>query len=285
MKFIHLTDSHVAGSGATLYGADPARRLRLAVDSINAEHPDAAFVVVTGDLTHWGEPEAYAAFKAEIDRLRVPFHLMVGNHDDTPALAEAFPDVPRDADGFVQSAFDTPAGRALLLDTRTEGSAAGSYCARRRAWLAERLAETDDPLLIFMHHPPLKLGIPGMDRIRLMEEDAFAEVLVPHAARIRHIFFGHVHRPIFGEWRGISFSCMRGLNHQVALDLAGPAEWIPGNLEAPAYGVVLADERSIVVHMHEFAYDGPRFMLQAPDGSEPQAYILGMRHEGWREPG
>ena len=35
MKFIHLTDTHVTGDGAQLYGQDPAARLAGAVQSIN----------------------------------------------------------------------------------------------------------------------------------------------------------------------------------------------------------------------------------------------------------
>ena len=81
MKFIHLTDTHVIGGDRTLYGANPARRLALAVDSINTEHGDADFTVVTGDLTHWGDADAYAAFEAQIRRLSMPLVLMVGNHD------------------------------------------------------------------------------------------------------------------------------------------------------------------------------------------------------------
>jgi hypothetical protein len=43
MKFIHLTDTHVIGGGRMLYGANPARWLARAGDSINTEHGDAAF--------------------------------------------------------------------------------------------------------------------------------------------------------------------------------------------------------------------------------------------------
>ena len=52
MKFIQLTDTHVIAEGL-LYGQDPAERLAMAVASINAEHADAAFVILTGDMTHW----------------------------------------------------------------------------------------------------------------------------------------------------------------------------------------------------------------------------------------
>lgn len=144
MKFIHLTDTHVVGSGL-LYGQDPAQRLARAVASINAEHGDADCVIVTGDMTHWGDAEAYACFAAEITKLTVPVHLMVGNHDDTPSLMQTFPALPRDEHGFVQQAIETPRGRFLLLDTKAPESHAGAYCAARRDWLSHQL-ETPGPV-------------------------------------------------------------------------------------------------------------------------------------------
>ncbi|MEQ9260422.1 MAG: phosphodiesterase [Roseovarius sp.] len=264
MKFIHLTDTHVVGGGRTLFGADPAERLARAVASINSEHGDAAFVVLTGDMTHWGDAEAYAAFRAEIDRLAMPVHLMVGNHDDTEAFHAAFPEAPRDEAGFVQGTVETPFGLFLLLDTRLPGSSAGQYCAARRAWLRARLEESEGPVILFMHHPPFATGIGPMDAIRLEEAEAFHEVIAPHKPRIRHLFYGHLHRPIFGNWRGISHSCMRGLNHQVALTLGPVGGEVIGNLEPPAYGVVLIDAEQIMIHMHAFSDASPRFPLAKP---------------------
>ena len=281
MKFIHLTDTHVIGRDRTLYGGNPARRLRAAVDSINVEHGDAAFAVVTGDMTHWGDADAYAAFKAEVGRLAMPVRLMVGNHDDTAAFAEAFPDAPRDPAGFVQSTLETPFGACLFLDTKRPGTHAGAYCEARRAWLAETLAATEGPLLLFMHHPPFRVGIRPMDDIMMLDAEPFHDVIASHKARIRHLFFGHVHRAIFGNWRGVSFSCMRGLNHQVALDLTGDPGSIPGDFANPAYGVVLLDDDCVVVHLHDFMDRSPRYPLFAPEGVDPVAYQLEMRHEDW----
>ena len=94
MKFIHLTDTHIIGGGL-LYGQEPGVCLSRAVASINAEHGDAEFVILTGDMTHWGDSAAYARLVEEITKLSMPVHLIVGNHDDTPSLIQAFPDVPR----------------------------------------------------------------------------------------------------------------------------------------------------------------------------------------------
>ncbi|SMR71807.1 diethylphosphate phosphodiesterase [Aliiroseovarius halocynthiae] len=284
MKFIHLTDTHIIGGNRLLYGANPAQRLKLAVDSINAEHGDAEFVMVTGDMTHWGDADAYAAFQKQISRLEMPVHLLVGNHDDTAAFATHFPDAPRDENGFVQFTFDMRHGRAICLDTKSQGSHAGGYCQARLEWLHNQLQGSDDPVLLFMHHPPFKVGITAMDEIMMLDADALYDVIRPHKPRIRHLFFGHIHRAIFGNWRGISFSCMRGLNHQVSLNLTAGQTEIPGNFEAPAYGVVLVDDQSVTVHMHDFTNNSPAFFLNAPPGMDPLRYQLDMVHEGHDDP-
>ena len=63
-KFIHLTDTHVIGGDDLLFGANPRRRLELAVESIATDHADAAFVVITGDLSQidlpHGQPSGLA---------------------------------------------------------------------------------------------------------------------------------------------------------------------------------------------------------------------------------
>jgi Icc protein len=279
-KFIHLTDTHLIGSGL-LYGGDPAQRLARAVDSIAEEHADARFVAITGDLTHWGDPDAYAVLSRQLARLAMPVIPLVGNHDDTPAFVEAFPAAPRDEAGFVQFVLGTDHGHCLFLDTTEPGDHAGRYCATRRDWLAARLREADGPVFLFMHHPPFPIGIPALDAIMLRDADAFHETVAPHAARVRHIFLGHVHRAVFGNWRGMSFSAMRGLNHQVALELDPAARTIPGSFEPPAYGVVLVDDARVIVHLHDFTDPSPRFRLEPPADMGARAYALSMRHEGW----
>ena len=252
MKIVHLTDTHVVAGNGVLAGLDPGERLRAAVGSINAEHGDAAFVVVTGDLSNSGDVASYETFGAEIQRLKMPFHLLVGNHDDTEELVRVFPDLPRDSEGFVQSCAATPFGRCLFLDTHVPGSGAGEYCSARQKWLRAELERNAEPVFLFMHHPPFAVGMRGMDDIRLADGDAFHDMLAPHVSRIRHLFFGHLHRPVWGTWRGIPFSCMRGTNHQVALDLGGATDRVLGTRETPAYGIVLLSNDQVTVHMHDY---------------------------------
>ena len=261
MKFIHITDTHLVSPGETLYGLDPLARLEACVADVNRRHADAAFAIVTGDLTHWGKVAAYDALRGAFSRLAIPYRLCLGNHDERAAFLEAFPDTPVDPNGFVQSVIDHDAGRFILLDSKEPGDHGGILCGRRLGWLEARLAErTDRPVYLFIHHPPFAVGLKQMDGHALREPEAFAHVLGPHAHRIRHLFCGHLHRPLAGSWRGIPFSTMRGTNHQVALDFT-VADHVPGSHEPPAYAVVLIDRDTVVVHFHDYMDESERFPL------------------------
>ena len=261
MKILHVSDLHLTDGNAMLFGSRPAERLNAVVDSILRDHHDAAFCLLSGDLAEAGTEGAYAALAAITARLPMPAYPLVGNHDERCALIRAYPSVQVDESGFIQTAIDTPHGRFLLLDTLAAGMPWGEYCAKRQTWLRNQLEdESVQCFWIVMHHPPLAVGIPSMDQYALKDSDAFYALLAPFQSRIRHLFFGHLHRPIGGSWHGMPFSIVRSPNHQVALDMQTTPE-VPGCHEAPGYGVVLIDETTVIVHHHDFETHGERFWL------------------------
>jgi 3',5'-cyclic AMP phosphodiesterase CpdA len=267
MKILQVTDTHLVEDGGTIYGIDPAARLESCVAHINAHHADARFCVLSGDLTNEGTPGAYRALKAILDGLSVPYHVMIGNHDNRAALLAAFPETPRDEGGFVQYALETPAGRLLVLDTVEPGTHGGSYCPRRAAWLGDRLAEAGDgPVYIFMHHPPFPIGLPAMDRMGLDDPEPFVTAVAGRAtaANIRHIFFGHVHRAVSGSWRGIAFSALPSTVHQVALDFETVSP-VPKTREPPAYGVILIEPDRTLVHVNAYLDNSRIEGAQSPE--------------------
>lgn len=262
MKFVVLTDTHFVVPGRLLYGLDPAARLAAAIEVINRDHPDIAFVIVTGDLAHWGQVAAYAELRKVLDRLVAPVILLMGNHDRRQALREVFPAVDDDGNGFVQSIRRYDAATVITLDTVDEENPthAGILCPARLDFLDRALAEApaDRPVLLFQHHPPFNTGLPHMDRIRLRNPDDLWAVFEKRR-RPDQIFMGHVHRPIAGSWRGIPFHIQRATVHQVAFDLV--SQEIPGSLEAPDYALVDVSPDALVIHQRPFLYDGPHYWL------------------------
>ena len=255
MKFLQITDTHLIPAGGRLKNLDPEARLIPVFEDINRFHTDAEFCVITGDLADAGDAEAYCILQRELRRCSLPFHLLVGNHDHRESLLEHFPETLMDDNGFVQYAVETPTGVFLMLDTVEAETHAGAYCERRCDWLDRQLRRYDgQPIFLFMHHPPFNIYIRGLDRIGLVDKAEFAEVIEPHRARIRHLFFGHVHRPICGNWMGISHSSLRGTNHQVRLDFE--SEDLGFVDERPEYAVIFVDDAQVVVHTHQYPQPG-----------------------------
>jgi 3',5'-cyclic-AMP phosphodiesterase len=198
------------------------------------------------------------------------------NHDDRAAFRDRFPGTPCDDHGFIQSTLSLDGHTLVFLDTKGDRDHSGAYCGQRLAWLDNVLRTKRGPILLFMHHPPFMVGISSIDAIGLADREAFAECVRPHAHRIRHLFLGHVHRPIAGSWLGIPFSVVKGTNHQVALRLDDHGHEIPGSHEPPAYAVALVSDERVVVHTCDFGDRSPRFPLDAHEAGG-RAYALDMQ--------
>lgn len=255
-KLIVFTDLHMVPPGERLLGLDPSERLRAGVDHVNERHPDAVGVIVTGDLTHRGDPESYLRVRSVLNGLSAPYRLMIGNHDRREAFAAAFPEAPRDRNGFVQQAFDLGDHRLILLDTALEGddagrSHAGVLCDRRLGWLDAELASAKGgPVILFMHHPPLAVGFPGMDRIALRNGEEFHRCLASHG-NVRHIVAGHVHRTVSGSFRGVPFSIFKSPVHQQPMEMSS-CDTSLSVIEPAAYGMLLLTPQGIVVHTEDY---------------------------------
>jgi 3',5'-cyclic AMP phosphodiesterase CpdA len=267
LKFIHVTDFHLAKPGEKLWGLDPAARLEACLADIEAYHSDAEFIAITGDLTDLGEVEAYRWLSERLAALPIPSHLMIGNHDDRTVFHSVFGEI-KDRHGFAQTRLEKDGAVFLFLDTLKGGtSSAGLYCGARHDWLAGELAAAKGkPVYLFMHHPPFRIVHPLMDRIMLEEPEKFEATISGHD--IRHIFFGHAHRTISGTWHSIGYSALPGINHQLPL----VAKSVPTvySTEPAMYSVVYLEDGHVIVHSDAFLDRKPAEM---PVNAEREGWL------------
>ncbi len=208
MKLIHITDIHLVPPGERLLGLDPGERLKACIRDINIHHSDADLCVITGDLANRGETAAYTLLRERLLELKIPCQLLIGNHDNRENFKAEFSEMYEEDADYCQKVLTTPSGTFLFLDTKRKGSHGGGYCMERQRWLSAQLNRAGNgPVYLFMHHPPFDTGLPAMDRIGLENAGQFAEALA--GRNIRHLFFGHLHRPISGSWNGIPFTTIK----------------------------------------------------------------------------
>jgi len=259
MKLVHISDIHLTCPGERMGGLDPHRRFAQALDVVRTNHSDADRIIITGDLTHWGEPEAYTALNGALTDLPCPVRLLMGNHDDRSNFLDTFPDQPRDENGFVNYAEDMDDTRLIYLDTTAPRTHAGHFCVDRIAWLQAQL-ESCTRARLFMHHNVMTLGKPAEDKIALVPEDrpAFTDLLKRFASKIDYLHFGHIHAVCTGTYCGIPFASVRSTGNQSLPDFTEP-ELLHGGPLAPSFAIIEAGADMTVIHDIPFTYDGPVF--------------------------
>ena len=196
-----LSDPHIQDD-------DSAEALAAAVRAVLDLTPLPDAVLVSGDLAEHGTAAEYERVRELLSPLPMPVHVLPGNHDDGDAMRAQL--------GGVETA-DVGGLRLIACDTTQPGRDDGRLDV---AWLAERLAESEAPTLVAMHHPPVAIGIPALDRIGLPREDraALAELLArsPH---VRRVIAGHVHRTAFAVLGGCGVVTCASTNRQAKLEL------------------------------------------------------------------
>jgi 3',5'-cyclic AMP phosphodiesterase CpdA len=249
-KFIVLSDLHLGRPGQAVNGLDPALRLDAAIDTINRDHADAAFVLLAGDLADQGEIAAYEALKRHLARLAPPVHITLGNHDNRDAFLSVFGLDHDHPQARVSSALDHDGHRIILLDTSEPGLVGGRLCDGRKAWLGKALDDAADrPVIVVMHHHASRLSLP-VDEIALEEAGGFADMLKRHG-HVRLVLSGHVHIASSAVWHGIPMVTMAGSHYSVSPHVTGMAGE-QACFDGPAQmAVVLTDGDSVTVHFHD----------------------------------
>ncbi len=197
-RFLQLSDLHVVEAGARASGVldtrsiltaaiDRLLEMRAALDPLDA-------VLVSGDISDDGSAESYAFAKAELERLGLPVYVVPGNHDAREPLRAAFAKAAKmPSSGFIDWCSTIGDTLVVGLDTLVEGQGRGRVREESVEFLESALdTEGQGPVVVMLHHPPIRTGIRFMDAIGLENTD----VLEAQLAGVDHhitLIAGHVH--------------------------------------------------------------------------------------------
>lgn len=249
MLIAHLTDPHIGLDPGPLAGhVDPTAALRRALAHVRALQPAPDVLLLSGDLTDAGRPQDYQII-AELLQRELPAPAdggprvlaIPGNHDLRASALQMLPQAmapAADAPGGLACVRATHGGLHFIgLDTVVPGAPHGELGDAQLDWLQRSLqACAGQPVLIFMHHPPLVSGMAAMDACGLLRGRAELSRLVAAHGGVQAIVAGHMHRTIVGQLGGAPVVVAPSTSHQLALDLRPDAP-LALQLEPPMIGL------------------------------------------------
>jgi 3',5'-cyclic-AMP phosphodiesterase len=213
----HLSDPHLR---TDVLAGEAAGALWLALGRVLALEPRPDCVVITGDLTEFGRVDAYRQLRELVGAFPLPLYLVTGNHDDPAAMLEVFGGTPFLGGGrSAHYAVDHPGFTVVALDSWRPDGPAGRIGAEQLEWLDDVLGRRPEaPAFVCLHHPPVAVGIPVLDGMRLEDGPALGAVLGRHR-NVARVLAGHVHRAVGVPFAGTVVSIAPSTCRQTSLTL------------------------------------------------------------------
>ncbi len=184
-----ITDCHLSADPQQKYrGINPYKNLQGLLQKVKELKPD--LLLASGDLSEDGSRVSYLALQRLFKPLGIPVLALPGNHDDAELLAETFPGSP--VDGAVVS--EHGPWQIIRLNSCLPGKPEGRLSENTLAELENLLMNhTQRPRLIAVHHQPVTVGSPWIDKYRLLDPEAFLQ-LIDQYPDVKAVVWGHVHQ-------------------------------------------------------------------------------------------
>ncbi|MDX1625246.1 MAG: metallophosphoesterase [Wenzhouxiangellaceae bacterium] len=191
VRLLQVSDCHLAADAAADYrGRDADANLQALDAAVRAFAPDR--LVLTGDLSEDGSEESYRRIADWAGAWRLPVAWLPGNHDDREVMAPIFAEAGFDAGPVVTLG----EWQLLLLDSAWPGRPEGELDDERLA--AFDALEAGRRTGIFVHHQPLPVGAPWIDRVGMEAADRLWQ-RIDDAPGVQFVAFGHVHQRFRSE--------------------------------------------------------------------------------------
>jgi 3',5'-cyclic AMP phosphodiesterase CpdA len=198
-----------------------------------AEKPD--FVIIAGDLTEDGSAKQMGAVKAAMATLKLPLHVVIGNHDYVPKTKDRRPYEQAFPKG-INYHFEHKGWNFVGLDSSDGTKAQVNVLPATLNWVDVNLRKIDKarPMLLFTHFP---LG-PGVKN-RALNADA-----------------------LLGKFKGHNLSCVFGGHHH-------------GFTETKVGGTVLTTNRccSLTKGNHDGTKEKGYFVCSGKDGKVGARFV------------
>jgi len=263
LRFVHISDTHLSPDPNYTY-TDRTIPLSMPgakalVQQVNNLPFTPDFVMHTGDVAYDPDPAAYQTAREILGHIKYPTYYLTGNHDDPSTLQRIMLQREQPLSPFCYE-FEINGVQIICLDTQSAVKQAGIKDPAgwmddaQLAWL-DKLVTVNGarPLLVMMHHNPLKVGVPWFDNFMALQNgEPLHASLLKARARLRGVFFGHIHQNVDIYRDGILYSSVLSSWYQLHSYPGQDKTWVDDYAE-PGFNVVTVTRDQTFIRRHRFS--------------------------------
>ena len=202
VKIAQITDTHLlADKEGEMRSVKTWHSLKKTLATVKKHNPD--LLVVTGDIGHEGEQEAYQNFVELIDSFQIPTYWLPGNHDDLEAQKSYLVGQYIFSDKVVR----LDSWQIILLNScLTEAQYGEGWLSPDQLdFLEQKIAQNIHlSTAIAIHHHPVSTGIDWLEQMSIGNRDKFNAIISKYP-QVKTVFFGHIHHELHVEQNNIQF--------------------------------------------------------------------------------
>lgn len=189
LKVVQVSDCHLSADPDQRYrGLSADHTIAILLPALRRWQPD--LILLTGDVSDDASPSSYGRISTALSSVGAPVLALPGNHDVPSMMKNYFRDGP----------WQGPLFRALegwqlvLLDSTAPGEIGGVLSEYELEQLERGLRRSrSDHVLLALHHQPVPVGSPWIDRYALAQAQHLWDVL-DREPRLRGVAWGHIHQ-------------------------------------------------------------------------------------------
>jgi len=216
-----ISDLHLSVENTKALTIAPmAKNLKLCVEHINQLPLLPDLVLVTGDISNGGLIEELKSAKTLLDQFSMPYFVIPGNHDKRQDLLTVFGDksCQENTDQLINYSIDDFEVKLIAIDTSIPFKPGGELKQTTAHWIEQQLQKfLNQPVIIFMHHPPVDLGI-AETKLDGFSGSEYLEDIIEKHSNIEAILCGHIHLAAHTRWHGTIISTAPSIGMRLVID-------------------------------------------------------------------